>query len=214
MKMNKKHLLVSVLVLLTLLLATTGCIGTKTTIPSNTSIPATLETTTDNTIKYITFEYKGNEASSLNSLFTPPPFSFEYPDFYEFRGYNVGEFMWELEPFWLKFDYFQKALPECLMHVFIENPEYPNPMKGVTEYMDIPGKKSQITISGIEANYLEDWRLIKNPVLGVSTRAVSFSYHGLNWAITLEHWENAYPDEPPFIKEYFNHVIETLKIKD
>jgi hypothetical protein len=208
-----------------------GCTGTTATPVTSTEVSqlVTASATTNDTpvTTYVSYELKSDDIRL--EFCNHPLYSFEYPSIFNCidlnnQPPNTGRMPMTYDESRLDFTVQQLDLPKPMLSIIVQK-------KGYWEYHDASEKfnffmsnlkyadsvvTNNTTVSDIPAYYIEEFynaaKSSSYPAYKGSSRTCVFDYAGLIWDITMSWYYNG--NEPPEIKEYFKHVIETFKIND
>jgi hypothetical protein len=229
------------IVFLALIACSFGCNSQPTTGTSSANT-STTTLTTDGSVttritletvipvnEYKTFEIKAGDIGF--AYFQPPIFKFEYPSIYKLIEKNSWDMLENSGTITsVNFRFQNEDIPESVLGVFIRTPGHdPSPehdqfhfknAKEMYEWETINSNMpylatiitGNMTVSGITAYYVEmhfDANMLEfeHPCI---VRQCIFDYAGLIWDIGI----NCFylDEEPPIIKEYFEHFIDTFEI--
>ena len=197
--------------------------GTGCSNPVETTITDFTPKETD-IVTYKTFEMKEDDIR-LKYL-EHPLFSFEYPDFFNLADLNnmPGHPMtYDMSAVIFTYLHDDPNLLDSYLVIGIESPSITGFNNASEKIEDLFSRKTtengdlsikEVSVFGIPGYYLESFRTdVVSPSprkYNMSYRLIGFEHVGLVWTISMS-W-NYYDSEPPRIKEYFNHVIQTFKI--
>jgi hypothetical protein len=218
--------------------STSSSTTSKTTLASSNTTSSSTATTTLTTSKTITTsmnqgivvpidEYETFEIKADDIRFTyfhPPLFKFEYPLIYKLIDENQMDFHQFGENFLQVYFIVQnKGIPKAGLYLTVQTPEKYPYFKNAKELLDWELSNyfqtstvvtGNMIVFGISGYYLESQGDVKNdpnyPEYSVTTRQCIFDYDGLIWQIILNWCYRG--EEPPIIKDYFDHLIETFEI--
>lgn len=180
----------------------------------------------DKTVTYKTFILKDYDKRLL--ILDHPLYSFEYPSLFKFS--DVTRPLTDKNFAVIPVDttevssHYETNTCVSQLGVYVEKPYrfFPSAAEKFSAFIGAANSSGdnitikKITVSGIPADYIEYFRKSKISTSdGVkdarkSTRCVIFEYVDLIWTISID-WNSVEP-EPPEIRTYFDHVIETFKI--
>jgi hypothetical protein len=184
--------------------------------------PSCSEATTTS-IGYKNYEMKSDDIRL--TLFNHPLFSFEYPEDFQLVKINLPYEGISANYSYVKFRGSSRGSP--VLRIAVQKPGFDGYSNASEKFEDQVTKATintdNITIKkslvyGITADYLEYFQITKEQEqIGetlyleryMSYRAVVFNYSDLIWEISMYLYYYIY--EPPEVREYFDHVIETFK---
>jgi hypothetical protein len=176
-------------------------------------------------IRYHYFELTPDDfhLSLPDEYFKPQLFSFEYPDLIKYvdpANYDTHTLSRNSTDFEFLGDEINR-IPQPEIYIFVQRPPFRNQNTlddvfnalKVVPYSVHNVIENNIKIAGCQAKYLEFtsemiYEDYYRPHI-VSLKAMVFQYQGCFW--TIKFLWSFVDSEPPEVKKYFNHIVETFK---